>query len=195
MNVTAHDISVIAETLRRNNFSSAEIHRVMCTAWGDVISLRRTQEIAKEFKDGTRTSLDRAEGSGRPVSRERTELVQRIKQDVEEDPHLSCRTLAALHEINHRMVYDILTVDLKMTSVSDRVAPYELTDAAKQERVRCCREMLKARELEKLRDHCEKVIASDGFYLLQCAVALFCSNKLASVASLTCRCSKHADFL
>ena len=95
MEIQKQDINLLVETLRRNDYSAADIHRVISTAWGDnIVSLRRVQQIAKEFKEGKRKSFERAEGSGREKTEERSEKVAAIRHDMEEDSKTTSREIA-----------------------------------------------------------------------------------------------------
>lgn len=146
MEISKRDVNLMIEFLRRNDIKAAEIHRMLQTAWGDQydMSERRVREIVKEFSDGERTSFERIAGSGRRQSDTRLVLVDRVREEIKEDPHLSCRRLATNHGVSRQMIYDILTVDLGLVSVSDRYVPHKLSDFNKQNRVTCCKEILKA---------------------------------------------------
>ena len=64
----------LIETLRRNGMKGTQIHSIIERAWpGDGLSLRRVQEVLKDYEDGERTTFTRTSGSGRPKSMERTE--------------------------------------------------------------------------------------------------------------------------
>ena len=144
MEIHQRDCNVIIETLRRNHFKAADIHAIISAAWGEnTMSLRRVQEIVKEFKDGHRISFDRAAGSGTLQSEARFSLQGKILDAVTIDPHLSSRALAAMFDTNHVMVQTVLKEDLQMRSVNDRRVPYNLSEANKAHRVECCRNMTK----------------------------------------------------
>lgn len=142
MELTRRDINVIIETNRRNGVSAADTHRSICNAWGDVISLRRVQEITREFAIGLRGSFERM-SSGDRKSLERVNLNAVIATELANDPHLSCRKLAAQHNICHQKVYRIISEDLKMKCVNNRYVPYDLTPEHRENRVRCCREFIR----------------------------------------------------
>ena len=66
MEINARDVNLIIETLRRNNYKSTDIHRILTTAWGDeVISVRQVQRISKEYEDGNRVDFKRKPDSGK----------------------------------------------------------------------------------------------------------------------------------
>lgn len=141
MELTKRDIYVLIETHRRSGISASETYRIICSAWGDdVISERRVQEIAKEFSSGSRVTFERKSSSRK--SEERQNLVAVIEQEISIDPRLSCRKLAAKYNICHQKVYRIITEDLQLKSVQNRLVPYNLTDAIREKRINCCREFL-----------------------------------------------------
>lgn len=151
MEVTKRDIYVIIETLRRNNSTASEIYRKVVTAWGDVISERRVREIVQEFSEERRTSFERHRGSGRKVTDKRLGLIEEVQLAIEEDPHLSCRHLALLFDASKSMIYEILSNDLEMMSVNDRIVPYTLSQVNKENRVKCCKEILDALQTRNIK--------------------------------------------
>lgn len=122
-------------TFQRNGYSAASIHQHLTTAHGDIISLRRTQEIVKDFKDGVRQNHYRLHGSGRPVSSSSDENVEAIKELIEENTHLSCEDICSLTGIPSRSVNRILSESLQKKSVFARWVPHTLSAENKQNRV------------------------------------------------------------
>jgi len=139
--ITKRDVYVLIETLRRNGMSAAETCRIIRKAWGDIISERRVQEIAHEFANGSRTSFGRKPVGSRK-SEDRQNLIAVIQQEIAVDPHLSCRKLAAKHDVSHQTVYRIVKDDLQLKSVQNRFVPYTLTPATREKRVHCSQEFL-----------------------------------------------------
>ena len=43
-----------ADTLSKNDFKAVTGHAIILTAHGDIISLRRVQEVMKDFRSGKR---------------------------------------------------------------------------------------------------------------------------------------------
>lgn len=145
MEPTKRDLYFFIEGLRRNDYKSTQIHRMICVAFGDgVISERRVQEIAKEFSTGERTHFDRIAGSGRPVSDKRTGLIETVRTNIEQDSRISIRRLAFIHDTSYSMMYDIVSVDLECLSVHSRFVPHKLSEENKANRVSCSKEILKA---------------------------------------------------
>ena len=65
---TQNELYFFIQTLQGNGYSAASIHQHLTTAHGEVISLRRTQDIVKDLKDGILRDHFRVPDSGRPVS-------------------------------------------------------------------------------------------------------------------------------
>ena len=129
-------------TLERNDMKASDIHRIIVKAHGNIISLRRVQDVSKEFKTGERRTTTRAEGSGRPVSSCTDENADTIAEIVEADPHVSCNHLQDLTSIPQSSVHRILTGKLNKKSVCARWVPHVLTEEQKQNRVNECNELL-----------------------------------------------------
>jgi len=67
MDISTRDINLIIETLRRNEYKASDIHSIIATAWGeDKISLRRVQEVSKQYKEGVKVDFGKKAGSGTP---------------------------------------------------------------------------------------------------------------------------------
>ena len=107
----------------------------MQNACGKVKSLRRIQDIAKDFKTKERVSATRKEGSGRPQSLTNNENTEKVRKAIEEDNRLSLRGIAAITEINVSSVYRILTENLKFKSVFAKWIPHLLTEDHRRQRV------------------------------------------------------------
>lgn len=142
MEIKSSDVNLIVETLRRAQFKGTQIHNIISTAWGDVISVRRVQKIMKEFEDGERTDFDRQLGSGRLKSQKRVDLIPLISEELATNKRLTCMELALMFDTNHRMIYDIITQDLDLISVRDKWVPHTLTEVNKEARVNCCTELI-----------------------------------------------------
>lgn len=151
MEPTKHDINVFIHGLTMNNLTAAQIYRYIQTAWGNIISERRVREIAQEFANGDRTSYERTRGSGRQKTQKRLDLIDQVDEAITEDPHLSSRTLARMFDSSPSMIYRILTEELEVLPVCDRYVPHNLTDVHKENRVLCCREILRAFRTRNIR--------------------------------------------
>ena len=59
------------------------------------IGQRRVQQIARDVKNGIRVDFDRVEGSGRPRSQKRDDIVELIEKDLVENEDISLKPLFA----------------------------------------------------------------------------------------------------
>ena len=109
-------------TLQRSDMKASDIHRIIVRAHGNIINLRRVQDIAKEFKTGERRITTRAEGSGKSPSCI-DENANVIVELVESDPHVSCHHLEDLTSIPQSSVHRILTKDQSKKSVCTLGSP------------------------------------------------------------------------
>ena len=97
-----------------NDHSAPDILFYLLNVYGeDYISLRRVQDIVKEFRTGERLSHKRKEGSGRKSTSSTEENVQLIKETVEEDNSLGCNQIGEIVGISARSVNRILSEKLK----------------------------------------------------------------------------------
>jgi [histone H3]-lysine36 N-dimethyltransferase SETMAR len=135
MNATTENINFFVAVLSTNSFSVVEIHSLLVNASGDVKSLRRIQDIAKEYKRNEREGATRKEGSGRPSTTTTEEKVAEVKQLLDEDSNLSIRGIATLAEVTVNAAYRIMTEKLKMKCVYARWIPHQLTENHKTQRV------------------------------------------------------------
>ena len=94
MNASTENINFLIAVLGKNGLTAVKIHEMLTNACGDVLSLRRVQEINKEYKIGKRVDCQRKEGSGRPSSSASDENVSRVKELVEE--HNNCISYRAI---------------------------------------------------------------------------------------------------
>lgn len=129
--------------MRRNDMKYTQIHNMITTAWGNIISLRRVQTIAKEYEDGTRQQLMRKEGSGRRKSDERINTAELIQNDIEDNGgKITVRELAEKHGLSKDTTHRIIK-DIGFVSKSLKWVPHLLTDDNKRNRIDCCEEMVR----------------------------------------------------
>ena len=83
MYIGSYEINVIVATLARNRKKGTEIHDIITTAWGNVISLRRVQQLTKEYQEEQRADFKRKDGSGRQKSEKRLEIVPLIREALD----------------------------------------------------------------------------------------------------------------
>ena len=131
------------ETHRRNGTKCTEIHTLLINAWpNDCPSLRRIQQLCREFEQGDRDSFSRVIGSGRPTSELRNNSRELVQQAINADPDLSLPDLATQLNLSESMVYRIITDDLDNQWMHTRWVPHILTDHNKQCRIECCTNLI-----------------------------------------------------
>lgn len=141
--VTQSELYFFIKMMVFNDHKAPDILFYLVNVYGlDFISLRRVQDIVREFKTGERISHKRKEGSGRRLSSSSEENIQRVRTLIEEDNHLSCTHIANIVGIPPRSINRILTMNLKKICVKARWVPHALTDAQKETRVRLGRQLL-----------------------------------------------------
>ena len=160
------DINFFVATLTRNNFSATEIHHFLVQSWAaeNVVSLRRVQQIAKEFTGEQRTLFERKEGLGRPRTSTAEENVTIVREMVEEDCHLSCLAISRVIDIEETSVRRILKQELGKKSLCSRWIPHILTDDNKRIRVTCCQEMLNVYSARRAK---ENIVIDEKWIYLQ----------------------------
>lgn len=122
---------------------ASEIHSIIETAWGEgKISLRRVQEICKEFNDGARTTFSRNEGSGRKKSEKRIVCKEDVMADIQENSRVTVRELAMKYDVPKTTMHDIIRKDLQLKSKLDKWVPHDLSDQHKRQRIECCEEIV-----------------------------------------------------
>lgn len=142
MDVSKLEINFFIKTMVLNDYSGKEIYDLLVHAHGEIISLRRTQEISKEYREGRRLSTSRLPGSGRPVTSSTDANVENVKSLIEKNNGLSCHEVELLTGIPSRSVNRILTVTLKKKCLLARWIPHQLTDLQKKQRVQCGQSLL-----------------------------------------------------
>ena len=106
--LSATDINVICETLRRNGKKSTEIFEIMDEAWPGAVGVRRIQHICKEFREG-RANFSEQHKCGRPQNPLREELKNQIREKVSEDSRLTVRELSQFFDIT--FIHDLYNID------------------------------------------------------------------------------------
>ena len=93
------------------------------TAFGEQAMGRyQTFQWFSRFKAG-RTSTDDDERSGRPVSSLTPEMIERVRQIIDEDRRRTIDEVSMVVGISHGTGHKILTEDLKMRRVVSKFVP------------------------------------------------------------------------
>jgi len=88
----------------------------------------------KRFSEG-RESVTDEERSGRPATSRTEENIAKVRQIVRENRRLPVRSIAEQVNVDRETVRKILTEDLDMRKVCEKMVPTELTEEQKQRRV------------------------------------------------------------
>ena len=107
------------------------------------MSVRRIQEICKQLKEGTRTSFERIEGSGRPSSELRTTNTEEVSKLIEDDSCMATRHIASILHLSQTMIHRILTEDFGQEVAVYKV-PHYLNNYNKAVRVERCTDLIEA---------------------------------------------------
>lgn len=137
-------INYFVATMTRNNFSATDIHSFLVEAWGEanVKSIRRIQEISKDYKDNERISAKRKEGSGGRPSICVDANVNRVREIIDNDNTVSVRYVARQLDISEKSAHRILKQKMALKCVYARWVPYTLTEMQQQQRVECAQNLL-----------------------------------------------------
>lgn len=140
---TTDRVNFFIYVLARNNIKATQIHDYLVNAFNEnVKSLRRVQELVKDFNEGNRLTVKRKEGSGRPVTKSTDENIQNVREIIENDPSASVQYIATTLDIPNTTVLRILRKSLLLKSLCARWIPYSLTDNHKRQRVQIGNELI-----------------------------------------------------
>lgn len=143
MNTTIENINFLVAVLTKNDYPATKIHELLVNACGEIKSLRRIQEIAHDYRSNRRTGHSRLEGSGRPQAQTTDENMNKVKQLLDEDCHLSVRGVAAITGFSYSSVYRIISQKLLLKCVNAKWVPHPLTESHKVQRVQLAQELLR----------------------------------------------------
>ncbi|KAL4473443.1 hypothetical protein ABPG72_012122 [Tetrahymena utriculariae] len=143
-------------TMVKNQKSAHKIYTYLIQAWGEVISLRRIQQLAKEFKDNERIETVRKQGSGRNKSAQNINLIRNL---INEDNRYSLDQLSEETGIERMSVQRILNNDLQLKSLMCKWVPYNLLQSQKDQRVEECKNIMQY--IAKLRVKDSLIVADE----------------------------------
>ena len=122
--------------------SPTQIHESLQAVCGDrACSYQTVCRWGKEFGEGKQTVFDEPR-SGRRNSVVNERNIADIRNQIEEDPHISVRELSDTSGLSVGLVHTIITDELHMKKICARWIPHLLTPDQKRERVRCATELL-----------------------------------------------------
>ena len=179
MEVSKECYRFFIETLRRNGKTQQEIHQLLQTAWGDESpSLATIYRLYSEFSTGSRGSFQDGERTGRPKSACTAEKVDEINMIIQCDPRVTVDELATETGICHGSVYNILTVNLQLTSRCSRWVPHQLSVTQKHQRVIIAQEWLDAfNNFSSMEELSQRIVVIDKKFFYQRSVGRKVSNR------------------
>lgn len=144
MNIKASELNFLVATLSRNDYNATEIHNLLVHSWGEesIVSVRRIQQIKKEYEENEHENFQRQPGSGRIRTSTGAVNVELVRGLIEEDNTLSLNALNRITGIENTSLYRILTKNLRRKSVCSKWMPHELSEHNKQNRIERSQEML-----------------------------------------------------
>jgi len=91
-------------------------------------------QVAETFFEGRESATDE-ERSGRPARSRSEENIVKVRQIVRENRRLTVRSIAEQVNIDRETVRKILTEDLDIMKVCEKMVPKERTEEQKQRRI------------------------------------------------------------
>ena len=145
MNCSKENMYFFIETLRRVEYKAADIHRVLTQAWpDDSFTEAHVRKLCQQFREETRTTFERQEGSGRPKSERRSDNVETIRDLIENDRSMSVVTISRILNLQKDMVHRIFTDELDMKWVHTKWVPHTLSEGNKAVRVERCNDLIQS---------------------------------------------------
>ena len=122
-----------------------QIQSIIHQAWPDNdMNVRRVQQIMEEFRNGQRTTFNRAPGGGRQQSEARVEGVHFVEEAITKDCTLTLRDIANRFDMSTSMAYRILSENLGRKWLLTSWIPHELTEQMKATRCERITDMLES---------------------------------------------------
>ena len=103
------------------------------------MSRTRIFEWHKGFKEGREDVVDDPR-SGRPTTSRTNKNVERAREKVRSDCHLTVRMIANDLSMNRERVWRIITEDMEMRKICAKMVPSLLNDGQKEHRVQMCQD-------------------------------------------------------
>jgi hypothetical protein len=129
-------LRILVETCRRNGMGNSAMHGFITQAWGDVVSLRRVEQLTKNLHEGL---VKKEDGRGFSRGENRTEdAIKAVKKHVKKHASDSLDAIALAVDIPARTVHRILTEDLGFGWKTAKWIPHALSDAQRECRVERC---------------------------------------------------------
>ena len=144
---------------------ATETYKSMKIVYGyDCLSRSKVFEWYNRFKNG-RESLEDDARSGRPTTSLTDANVERIRELLVTDRHLTCRMIAEKLNIAKTVVHDIIRNVLKKKKVCAKFVPHSLTPEQKEQRVNACRNLIEMADEDNT--FLQKIITGDESWCFQ----------------------------
>jgi len=142
MEITKEAERIYIYTEYKRGKNAKEIFDQLTEVWGDSVSSYRTiARWVSDFKSNTRESVEDLEKSGCPVTASGDNVVQAVKNIINNDRHVTLRALAETVAVSLGTVHSIVK-ELQMRNVMSAWVPHDLTEENKRQRVMCATNML-----------------------------------------------------
>lgn len=144
----------------KNGREPTQIHKELVNAEGDkAASLRSIERWIRTFKEGDESVSDKAR-SGRPREAVTPENIAKVKELVNEDPHISTTEMANQVGISRERIGHILHNELSLHKVCAKWIPHKLSKENKEKRVELSKELL-----DILKNGCKNIITGDETWI------------------------------
>jgi hypothetical protein len=107
--MTTENVNFFVKVLSCNGLNATKIHSYLVNELGDdnCVSIRRIQQLAREFKEGREDTV-RIVGSGRPRSTRTEENIRMVSEMVEADGGVPYRVISDLTNLPKTSVQEII---------------------------------------------------------------------------------------
>ena len=124
-----------------------EALKLLQEVYGDDMKSRtHLFEWYRRFKEG-RKEVEDDHRSGRPSTSRTDENVERVRQKMPSDRHLTVRIIADELSMNSDRVWRIITKDLGMRKICAKMVPRLLNEGQKEQRVQVSQDILRNSKL------------------------------------------------
>jgi len=127
----------------KNGTTAAETYRKLFNAFPDDCPTERTiRNWFSDFTSGKRLSLDDHPRSGRPSATTTDDLIEKVRNIIEQDERMSLRHISEMLDVNKESIRTILHENLNRKKILSIWVPYQLTDDHKRQRIESSRNFL-----------------------------------------------------
>ena len=142
-----------------------EVLKLLQEVYGDdTMSRSCLFEWHRRFKEG-RDEVEDDHRSGRPSTSKTDENVERVRQKVRSDRHLTVRMIADELGMNSERVWRIITEDLGMRKICAKMVLRLLNEGQKERRVQVCQGILEQLETEP--NSLKRVVTGDKSWIFE----------------------------